>query len=585
MIQSIPVKAPEAKLSADLSAQRRSGTGISRRAQALVGAAVVAFGLGLVCGATHQSEAEKSAKAFAKDWSAGNYAAMYRRLSPDARKRFSAGAFRGAYDRNGMTATAQRWTIGKAKSRGDDTYAIPVAVSTRAFGDIKGEVLVKTSDHGIEWRPYMSFPGIRAGEQLTRSTTMPRRAQLLARDGTPFSKLPDIAPDVVGEVGPMLPDDVDRLMALGYPRDAQVGTSGLQRFLQERLGGRPGGDLRAGTRLLAHAEPKQAQPVRTTISPAMERAAVTALAGRLGGVVALRPRTGEILAFAGIPFSGLQPPGSTMKIITLTGALQSKLATPKTKYPFATSTTLSGVQLDNANGENCGGTLAQAFAVSCNSVFAPLGAALGGTRLVTMAERFGFNHPADIPGAATSTIPKASEIGDDLAVGSSAIGQGRVQATTLQMAKVAATIALQGRAPKLTLAPPDRERPAPTTRVIDRKTAHTVRRLMVGVVRDGTGARAQIPGVTVAGKTGTAELETTKKCPPAPPPTELGQAPIPESCQDSASRTDDTDAWFTAFAPARKPRIVVAVMLVRNGAGGDTAAPAARGVLIEGLKR
>jgi peptidoglycan glycosyltransferase len=109
---------------------------------------------------------------------------------------------------------------------------------------------------------------------------------------------------------------------------------------------------------------------------------------------------------------------------------------------------------------------------------------------------------------------------------------------------------------------------------------------MIGVVRDGTGVHAQIPGVTVAGKTGTAELETTKKCPPQPEETTtLGQAPVPESCQDSASRTDDTDAWFTAFAPARKPRIAVCVMLVRNGAGGDTAAPAARGVLIAGLKR
>jgi peptidoglycan glycosyltransferase len=88
----------------------------------------------------------------------------------------------------------------------------------------------------------------------------------------------------------------------------------------------------------------------------------------------------------------------------------------------------------------------------------------------------------------------------------------------------------------------------------------------------------------VAGKTGTAELETTKKCPP-PEPTPLGEAPPPESCQSSASRTDDTDAWFTAYAPAGKPRIAVSVMLVRNGAGGDTAAPAARGVLIAGLKR
>jgi cell division protein FtsI/penicillin-binding protein 2 len=552
-----------------------------------VGAAVVALGAGLVCGAAHQSDAEKSAKAFARDWRNGDYAAMYGRLSPDAQKRFSAAAFRAAYDRNAMTATARDVAVAKqVKGRGDDTYAIPVRVATRVFGDIDGEVLLEASDEGVEWRPYMSFPGMRAGDQLTRSTRMPQRAELLARDGTPFSKLPDIAPQVVGEVGAMPSEDAARLTALGYPPNAQVGTSGLQRFLQDRLGGRPGGDLKAGSRLLAHAEPRAAKPVRTTISPAVERAAITALAGRLGGVVAVKPRTGEILAFAGIPFSGLQPPGSTMKIITLTGALQSKLATPKSSYPYATSTTLSGVTLDNANGENCGGTLAQAFATSCNSVFAPLGAALGGMRLVTMAERFGFNHPPDIPGAATSTIPKASEIGDDLAVGSSAIGQGRVQATALEMAKVASTIALEGRAPKLTLALPNPPRPAPTTRVVDPKTARTVRRLMVGVVRGGTGVRAQIPGVTVAGKTGTAELETTKKCPPTPPATTpLGQAPVPESCQDSASRTDDTDAWFTAFAPARKPRVTVAVLLVRNGAGGDTAAPAARGVLIAGLKR
>jgi penicillin-binding protein A len=557
-----------------------------RRVQALVAAGAVAFGTGLVCGATHESMAQKAAKSFARAWDRGDMAAMYRSLSPDARTRFSAATFRNAYRQNGATATAREWTVGRAKDRGDDTFAMPVRVGTRIFGTVDGTVELKVSDAGVDWRPYMSFPGLRAGERLDRTTRMPPRAELLARDGTPFSKLPDIAPDVVGGVGPMPAEDVARLTALGYPADAQVGTTGLQRFLQERIGGRPGGDLRAGARVLAHAEPKAAAPVRTTISPAVERAAITALAGRLGGVVAMRPRTGEVLAFAGIAFSGLQPPGSTMKILTLTGALEAKVATPKSTYPYATSTTLSGVKLDNANGESCGGSLALAFAVSCNSVFAPLGATLGATRLVAIAERFGFNRPPGIPGAATSTIPPASEIGDDLAVGSSAIGQGRVQATTLQMARVASAIALAGREPKLTLALNRPARPAPTTRVVAPEVARTVRRLMVGVVRGGTGIHAQIPGVAVAGKTGTAELESTTKCPPAPETTtQLGQAPVPESCQDSASRTDDTDAWFTAFAPARKPRIAVCVMLVRNGAGGDTAAPAARSVLIAGLKR
>jgi cell division protein FtsI/penicillin-binding protein 2 len=94
--------------------------------------------------------------------------------------------------------------------------------------------------------------------------------------------------------------------------------------------------------------------------------------------------------------------------------------------------------------------------------------------------------------------------------------------------------------------------------------------MMIEVVRDGTGVAAQIPGTTVAGKTGTAELRSTEPCQPEPD--------NPESCADEIAQQDDTTdttAWFTAFAPAEKPRVVVGVMLVASGAGGDTAAPAA----------
>ena len=186
--------------------------------------------------------------------------------------------------------------------------------------------------------------------------------------------------------------------------------------------------------------------MRTTISTAVQSAAVAALGDRLGGVVAMDPRTGGVLAASGIGFSGLQPPGSTFKILTVTGALEAHLTSPSRAYPVETKATLEGVDLANANGEACGGTLVQSFAESCNSVFAPLGAKLGARRLVDVAERFGFNHDSEIPGAAMSTIPPAEEIGDDLAVGSSAIGQGRVQATALQMAIVASTIGLRGTA-------------------------------------------------------------------------------------------------------------------------------------------
>jgi cell division protein FtsI/penicillin-binding protein 2 len=317
--------------------------------------------------------------------------------------------------------------------------------------------------------------------------------------------------------------------------------------------------------------------VRTSIDPDVQRAAIAAKGERFGGVAAVRPRTGEILALAGVAFSGLQPPGSTFKIITLTGVLEADLAGPNSQFPVETKTEIEGVELENAHGESCGGTLRNSFAQSCNSVFAPLGAKLGAQRLVKTAEQFGFNTDPGIPGAATSTIPAADEIGDDLAVGSSAIGQGRVQATALQMAWVAATIAGRGRRPKLTL---ERGQTPQRTRVIDANVARVVGRLMEAVVREGTGTAAQITNVRVAGKTGTAELKTTAQpdCVPSPDP---AVAPCPPATPDDPT---DTDAWFSAYAPAGSPRIAVGVLLVGSGAGGDTAAPVAKQVLIAGLK-
>jgi cell division protein FtsI/penicillin-binding protein 2 len=318
--------------------------------------------------------------------------------------------------------------------------------------------------------------------------------------------------------------------------------------------------------------------VRTTISLPVEQAAVTALGARLGGAVALQPRTGEVLAFAGIAFSGLQPPGSTFKMITTTGALEAGITNPQKTYPVQQKAVLEGVDLENANGEYCGGSLVISFAKSCNSVFAPLGVQLGAKRLVAAAERYGFNAPPDIAGAAESTIPAAGEIGDDLAVGSSAIGQGRVQATALQMATVAAAIGLRGRRPHLSLDyDAAHARAANTERAASAKVARTMERLMLAVVRGGTGTRAAIPGVLVAGKTGTAELRTTKKCVPDPE--------NPESCPplDQANDPTDTDAWFAAYAPTRRPRLAVGVLFVKAGAGGAVAAPAARIVLQAGL--
>ncbi len=511
---------------------------------------------------------------------------MYSELTPDARDQVTRALFVSAYQAAERTSTAAKVKTFAPRKDGDD-YRVPVRIATRAFGTVSGEVVLPASGDGIDWSRTLVFPGLREGERLHRVTQMPPRATLLARDRAVLAKGEarasgsPLAAQVVGALGPIPPERRGELAALGVPSNAMVGISGLERIFDERLLGTPGGELVAGSRVLKRTLPHQAAAVRTTIPLPVEQAAVTALAGRLGGVVAVKPRTGEVLAFAGIAFSGLQPPGSTFKMVTTTGALEAGITNPGKSYPVQTKAVLEGVDLENANGEYCGGTLIVSFAKSCNSVFAPLGVQLGAKRLVSVAERYGFNRPPDIAGAAESTIPAAGEIGDDLALGSSAIGQGRVQATALQMATVASAIGLRGRRPHLTL---DYDaahgRAAATARATSPRVARTMERLMLAVVRGGTGVRAAIPGVLVAGKTGTAELKTTKRCQPDPE--------NPESCppEDQANDPTDTDAWFAAYAPAGKgrPHVAVGVLLVASGAGGDTAAPAARGVLLAGLK-
>jgi peptidoglycan glycosyltransferase len=553
-----------------------------------------ALGIGVVCATTGGPDRREAVQRYAAAWQHGDWARLRAQLTAGDQERLSAQALAQRFGDAAGIATATALATGKPQEGADGRWRLPVTLRTRAFGTVQGDVRLDVVQEGddarIRWAPRLVFPGLGDGEQLRRTTTMPPRATLLARDGTPLAQGPyrvsplgPAAQAIVGALGPVPEERREEARRLGYPDDVQVGISGLERAFDMRLAGTPGGDLRAGVRLLAHAEPRPAAAVRTTIAPSVQEAAVTALAGRLGGIVALRPQTGEVLAAVGIGFSGLQPPGSTFKIITATGALQAGVAKPSDRFPVQTAATLSGVELQNANGEACGGTLAEAFAESCNSVFAPLGVRLGAPRLVAAAERFGFNHPTGIPGAATASIPPADGIGDELAVGSSAIGQGRVQATALQMGIVAATIGLRGRRPDVTLDPARWAGDAPSHEATTASVARTVERLMLGVVAHGTGIAAQIPGVRVAGKTGTAELRSTQACKPDPEDPE-----DPESCPaDQQADTTDTDAWFAAYAPAGTghPRVAVGVLLVSAGAGGDTAAPAARQVLLAGLSR
>jgi penicillin-binding protein A len=541
--------------------------------------AVGAFAGGLAAGGGHEPAERRLANRFAAAWERGDYGAMYAMLTPTAARETSARRFARLYERAATTATLDELRAGRPQDAGDGAMALPMVADTRVFGPVRGTVTLPLGedDRGepaVAWQPHLVFPGLRPGERLDRRTQMPPRATIEARDGTAIAegeaRLSDLGPlasEIAGRIGPAPPELREEMAARGVPADAPVGLTGLEREFDERLAGTPGGELRAGERVLAGRAPERGTSVRTTIDPEIQRASVEALAGRFGGVAAVRPRDGEVLALAGVGFSAPQPPGSVFKIITLAGAVEAGVVKRNEEFPVDTSATLEGVELQNAHGEACGGSLIESFAHSCNSVFAPMGAELGAEQLVDAAERFGFNKDPGLAGAARSTIPAASEIGDDLAVGSSAIGQGKVLTTPLQMALAAAAIGEDGRLMRPTLL---RGAGGESSQATPPDVARFVARGMRAVVRSGTGIGAQIEGVRVAGKTGTAELRSTVSQDPVPEP---GQPPPPP--EDPT----DTDAWFAAFAPSAKPEIAVCVLFVAQGAGGETAAPAAKLVL------
>lgn len=546
---------------------------------ALAGVALVA---GFAVAALGDSDSERAGRAFAEAWAERDYERMHGLLTPEAQERVSQQALTRAYTEARGLATIVSVRTGEPVGNGD-AVRIPAVVTTRAFGTISGDLVLPVEDGAVDWRPDMVLPGMPAGSRLSRRTEAPPRAPILAEDGQVLAEGPAegrtaplgaTATNIVGQVAPAAtPDEQRALFARGFPEGTPIGRTGLERILEEELAGTPGGTLLAGGRVLGRGEPRPAEPVRTTIDVDVQAAAVQALAGRLGGVAALDARTGEVRALAGIAFSAPQPPGSVFKIITTTVALEEGLVESSTQFPVETKAVIDGVELENANGESCGGSFANSFAHSCNSVFAPLGVRIGAKKLVAAAERYGFNSEPSLAGAAPSTMPKAGDIDSPLELGSTAIGQGRLLATPLLMASVAQTVASEGilRTPTVV---PVRGTPA-GRRVTSRRVARILERLMIGVVESGTGQLASMAPVKVAGKTGTAELEDTTD------DEDEEEQQVPDTPPKPPGF--DTDAWFTAYAPSRRPELAVAVMLVRSGAGGDTAAPAAKIVLQAGL--
>ncbi len=378
----------------------------------------------------------------------------------------------------------------------------------------------------------------------------------------------------------------------------RYGRTGLEEtFNKELLGLGPQLTVRGlGNRILGAS--KKGNTLLLSADTGLQRTAAEALGARKGGVVAMNPKTGEVLAMvtsptydpnAAVPLpgrdteaawaaltadpgkplfdrstSGLYPPGSSFKVVTAAAALDMGVVTPESTFDCGGKLVVNGYPIYDFGRKSHGHlTFAEALVVSCNITFAQVGAKVGASALVEYAELFGFNQriPFDLPLAVSKIQPAKTMSPVDLAVAS--FGQGGDLATPLEMALVASTVANDGvmMAPYLVREILDYNgktietvKPKQHREVIDRTTAETLTVMMVDVVDEGTGTAARIDGVQVAGKTGTAEIE--------------GAEP---------------DAWFICFAPAEDPVIAVAVLVENAGEGGKVAAPIARKVLQQAL--
>ena len=347
---------------------------------------------------------------------------------------------------------------------------------------------------------------------------------------------------------------------------------------------------------------REGDDVHTNLDLEAQRVATEALVGNVGAVVALEPSTGRVRVMASSPTfdpneweersrelnqaegapivnratQSRYPPGSTMKVVTAAAALDSGEYTPDSIVSGESPKVIGGAPLSNCCAEGSGDygplTLTEGLTQSVNTVWAEVGEELGAETMLDYMEKFGFGSdpPLDYPHdqmVESGVVKKSGDLADandGFDVGRVAIGQGgeegQTQTTPLQMATVAATIGNDGvrMRPRLTDRIVDKDgrvrdtiNPSEEERVIKTESADQLQAMMESVVASGTATGAQIPGVAVAGKTGTAE------------------------------RGDGTNnAWFISFAPADNPEVAIAVVVESTtGQGGQVAAPIAKQVM------
>jgi penicillin-binding protein A len=388
------------------------------------------------------------------------------------------------------------------------------------------------------------------------------------------------------------PQDALAAQVVGYATP-ENGSTGLEQHYNRYLAGSYG----TGAILdRLREEQKQGADIRLTLDTRIQKSAEALLAGRRGAVVALEPRTGKVLAIASSPAfdlntvltdfasirrtggapllnrgtAGLYPPGSTFKVVTATAALTSGKWSSSSTFDDKGVYVVDGRPIYNSGRTKYGlHNLSDALTFSINTTFAQIGDELGGKTLGGEMNRFGFAKPTEIDLPTGEVAVSGRYRGgtllpnDQRGVDSAriAIGQENLQVTPLQMAMVAAAVANGGRMqrPYLMRRVMTRDgvvvreqRPEEVDSVSSAYIASEVGRMMQNVVSEGTGTRAGLSGLSVAGKTGTAETGDPNR----------------------------NQAWFIGYAPAGSPKVAVAVVIEdTSGTGGTEAAPVAGEVM------
>ena len=399
-----------------------------------------------------------------------------------------------------------------------------------------------------------------------------------------------------------------------HRRGDMVGQSGLERLLDEHLRGRDGGErievdaMGRPVRLIQSTEPNPGATVVTTVDRRIQEAAERALEGQAGAVVVMDPRNGDVLALVSAPafeidrFTGAidrtawqrvvqdpefpllnravqsqYAPGSVFKVVVTAAGLQEGTLTPADRVHCTGEFSLGQWTFKDWKEEGHGTVdLHRAIAQSCNVFFYQAGLKVGGAAIAQYAEMFGFGQPTrvELVGEKAGLIPHPRSRRDRRAPPWSAgdtinmaIGQGQVLVTPIQVARFMAAVANGGvlwkprlvqrvERPEQGVVWRDDGRVTGSIELSPLVWAFLRQSLWAVVNEGGTGAAARIPGIEVAGKTGTAQLMAKSK-------SEKGQ----------------DHAWFAAFAPAHDPQVVVVVLAERGGKGGQVAAPIARRIL------